>query len=149
MPLTLINWSFKWIPHEIVGYIVLPQPPTSLTINVIFIVLKRGILVAQMLGRRTHRSLWEKIKSTFLVNPALLSPGQPTRDWWRGLVRVRPVKQPRNSFQTDLTATSADLLPTGQPSARFGARYKNHLGGRLPSSQIGRGQGDFYCRSSV
>ena len=97
----LLNWSLG-IPH------------VSLTINAIFIVLKRGNLVAQMLGRRTHRPLWEKIKSTFLVNPALLSPGQPTRDWW-WLVRVRPVKQPRNSFQTDLTAeqTSADLLPTG------------------------------------
>ena len=54
MPLTLINWSFKRIPRErqeIVGYIVLPQPPMSLTINVIFIVLKRGNLVAQMLGK--------------------------------------------------------------------------------------------------
>ena len=40
-----------------------------------------------------------------LVNPALLSLWQPTQDcWWsRGL--VQPVKQPPNSFQTDLTAS--------------------------------------------
>ena len=100
LPLNFTNWSLG-IPH------------VSLTINAIFIVLKRGNPVALMRKKDTPASLG-KDKKTLLVNPALLSPGQPTRDWW-WLVRVRPVKQPRNSFQTDLTAeqTSADLLPAG------------------------------------
>ena len=69
-------------------------------------------------------------------NPALLSDGQPTQDWWlRGgwLVHQCAVKQPPNSFQTDLRETyvflrtasklQLDLLP-GQPSAGLGTGYK-------------------------